>query len=302
MKKKILIIMVCILFLFGFSLLLYPLAANQWNVYRQNLLISSYDQVADSLEEEEFVKEWEKAESFNDALGENDIYAETPEEGEENQAEITYQEVLNIAGNGVMGYLSIPKIDVKLAIYHGTGDDVLRTGVGHLSGTNLPTGGKGTHAVLAAHRGFPGAKLFTDLDRLEKGDEFYIHVLDEVHAYKVDRILPMVRKDDRQTLEEACRAEEGKDHVTLLTCTPYGTNSHRLLVRGERIEGRGMGGEKKTAGTVLEFVGEAANNVYILYASVGGLVTLLIIVFMCRIGSWEKKEKKVTDPNLEFKE
>ena len=143
-----------------------------------------------------------------------------------------YWKVLNVEDNGVMGYLSIPKINIKLAIYHGTGDDVLQTGVGHLNGTKLPIGGESNHAVLAAHRGLPSARLFTDIDQMEAGDKFYIHVLDEVLAYQVDQILPMVDKDDHETLQNALKIEDGKDQVTLFTCTPYGVNSHRLLVRG----------------------------------------------------------------------
>lgn len=296
MKRKILVIIVCILFLFGLSLLLYPLAANQWNVYRQRALISHYEQAAGHLKEEDFAREWAKAKSFNDALGENEIYAQMGTDYPD------YQDVLNIAGGGVMGYLTIPKIDVKLAIYHGTGEDVLRTGVGHLSGTKLPTGGAGMHSVLAAHRGFPGAKLFTDLDQLENGDEFYIHILNEVHTYRVDQILPMVEKNDRQTLEEACRIEEGKDYITLLTCTPYGTNSHRLLVRGERVEERKGGVEEETAGTGPEVVGETAQKMYVLYAAVGGLVTIFSVILMYRVGKRKKKEQKVSERNLEFKE
>ena len=126
-------------------------------------------------------------------------------------------------------------VNIRLAIYHGTGNDVLQTGVGHLNGTKLPIGGESNHTVLAAHRGLPSAKLFTDIDQMEIGDKFYIHVLDQVLAYQVDQILPMVDKDDHETLDDAMKIEDGKDQVTLFTCTPYGVNSHRLLVRGTRV-------------------------------------------------------------------
>ena len=141
-----------------------------------------------------------------------------------------YWSLRNAAGDGVMGYIAIPKINVKLASYHGTSDDILQTGVGHLDGTKLPIGGESTHCVLAAHRGLPSARLFTDIDQLEKGDRFYIHVLDEVLAYEVDQIYDMVDKDDMETLESAMSIVDGEDHVTLFTCTPYGVNTHMSLI------------------------------------------------------------------------
>ena len=176
-----------------------------------------------------------------------------------------------------MGYLSIPKINIKLAIYHGTGDDVLQTGVGHLNGTKLPIGGESNHAVLAAHRGLPSARLFTDIDQMEAGDKFYIHVLDEVLAYQVDQILPMVDKDDHETLQNALKIEDGKDQVTLFTCTPYGVNSHRLLVRGTRVP---YNGEEEVTGSVADTMLHAIQNYYMLYLLLGIAITVLIIVIM----------------------
>ena len=146
-----------------------------------------------------------------------------------------YNQVLNVNRDGIMGYLSIPEINLKLAIYHGTSDDVLQTGIGHMNGSKLPIGGESTHCVLAAHRGLPSAELFTNIDQLQTGDKFYIHVLDQVLAYKVDQILPMVDKNDQKTLKEALSIHEGQDEVSLFTCTPYGVNSHRLIVRGHRV-------------------------------------------------------------------
>ena len=176
-----------------------------------------------------------------------------------------------------MGYLSIPKINIKLSIYHGTSDEVLQTGIGHLNGTKLPIGGESTHSVLAAHRGLPSARLFTDIDQLKKGDKFYIHVLDETLAYQVDQILDMVDKDDTETLEKALQIEEGKDQVTLFTCTPYGVNSHRLLVRGTRVP---YEGEEEVSSTPVDTMLEAVQNYYMLYLILGLSVTLLIILFM----------------------
>ena len=188
-----------------------------------------------------------------------------------------YWQVLNIAGDGVMGYLSIPKIDVKLSIYHGTSDEVLQTGIGHLDGTALPIGGESTHSVLAAHRGLPSARLFTDVDQLQEGDKFYIHVLDEVLAYQVDQILDMVDKDDHETLEAALQTEEGKDYVTLFTCTPYGVNSHRLLVRGVRVP---YNGEEDVEPTAAESMLQSIQDYYMLYLILGLAVTFLVILLL----------------------
>ena len=232
MKKKISAILFGLLFLVGFGILVYPTVSNQWNTYRQSQLISNYQSVVQDMTPEDFTQEWERAEAFNATITQNNLYSDVFGESTTDLQSTEYWKILNEAGDGIMGYLSIPKINIKLAIYHGTADDVLQTGVGHLNGTKLPIGGESTHCVVAAHRGLPSAKLFTDIDQLRNGDKFYIHVLDQVLAYEVDQILPMVDKDDHETLENALKIEEGKDQVTLFTCTPYGVNSHRLLVRG----------------------------------------------------------------------
>ena len=177
-----------------------------------------------------------------------------------------------------MGYITIPKINIKLSIYHGTSDEVLDTGVGHLNGTKLPIGGEGNHSVLSAHRGLPSAKLFTDIDQLGRGDRFYLHILNEDLAYEVDRVLPMVDKDDYDALEEALKVEEGQDYVTLFTCTPYGVNSHRLLVRGHRIP---YDGELES--TPVESMVQAIQNYYMLYLLLGLGVTALVILLMRRV-------------------
>lgn len=215
MKKKISAILFGLLFLVGFGILVYPTVSNQWNTYRQSQLISNYQSVVQDMTPEDFTQEWEKAEAFNATITQNNLYSDVFGESTTDLQNTEYWKILNEAGDGVMGYLSIPKINIKLAIYHGTADDVLQTGVGHLNGTKLPIGGESTHCVVAAHRGLPSAKLFTDIDQLRNGDKFYIHVLDQVLAYEVDQILPMVDKDDHETLENALKIEEGKDQVTL---------------------------------------------------------------------------------------
>ena len=290
MKKKIPGIIFGLMFLIGFGILVYPTVADQWNTYRQSRLISSYERTISDMEPEDFSAEWEKAQAFNDTLTQNSIYGDVFGEEDQELEDTDYWQVLNVGGDGVMGYLSIPKINIKLSIYHGTSDEVLQTGVGHLNGTKLPIGGENTHSVLAAHRGLPSARLFTDIDQLEKGDMFYIHVLDETLAYQVDQILDMVDKDDHETLEKALQIEEGKDQVTLFTCTPYGVNSHRLLVRGTRVP---YTGEEAAASTPVDTMLEAVQNYYMLYLILGLAITLLIILLMrFLMGSGRKKGRK----------
>ena len=290
MKKKIPGIIFGLMFLIGFGILIYPTVADQWNTYRQSRLISSYERTINEMEPEDFTAEWEKAQAFNDTLTQNSIYGDVFGEEDQKLEDTDYWQVLNVGGDGVMGYLSIPKINIKLSIYHGTSDEVLQTGVGHLNGTKLPIGGESTHSVLAAHRGLPSARLFTDIDQLEKGDMFYIHVLDETLAYQVDQILDMLDKDDHETLEKALQIEEGKDQVTLFTCTPYGVNSHRLLVRGTRVP---YTGEEDAAATPVDTMLEAVQNYYMLYLILGLAITLLIILLMkFLMGSGRKKGRK----------
>ena len=290
MKKKLPGILFGLMFLVGFGILIYPTVADQWNTYRQSRLISSYENRIRKMEPEDFTAQWEKARAFNDTLIQNSIYGDVFGEEDQELEDTDYWQVLNVGGDGVMGYLSIPKINIKLSIYHGTSEEVLQTGVGHLNGTKLPIGGESTHSVLAAHRGLPSARLFTDIDQLEKGDMFYIHVLDETLAYQVDQILDMVDKDDHETLEKALQIEEGKDQVTLFTCTPYGVNSHRLLVRGTRVP---YTGEEEAAVTPVDTMLEAVQNYYMLYLILGLAITLLIILLMrFLMGSGRKKGRK----------
>ncbi len=285
--RKLANILFGLLFLAGFGILAYPTISDQWNTYRQSKLISSYDNAVAELEPEDFSREWELARNFNDSLQANNLYGDVfGLADDESIRDTEYWNVLNIAQDGIMGYLSIPKINIRLAVYHGTSEDVLQTGIGHLGGTKLPIGGESTHSVVAAHRGLPSARLFTDADQLEKGDRFYIHILDEVLAYEVDRILPMVDKDDTETLGEALSIEEGQDYVTLFTCTPYGVNSHRLLVRGTRVP---YSGEEEVTG-ITETMLSAVRNYYMLYLLLGLSVTILIISVMRLMFRRRKKE------------
>lgn len=220
-----------LIFLIGAGILFYPTVSDLWNNYRNQQLISEYTEVVETMESEDFSEIWAEAREYNAQHTVNTILDAFDEEEGDYVLSHPYDQVLNPTGNEIMGYLEIPKISVKLAIYHGIGTEALENGCGHIEGTSLPIGGVGTHSVLSAHRGLPSAKLFTDLDQLEIGDLFYITVLDEKLAYKVDQILTVLPEET-----EDLAIEEDKDLVTLVTCTPYGVNSHRLLVRGERTE------------------------------------------------------------------
>lgn len=287
MKKKLSGILFGLLFLTGFGILVYPTVSNQWNTYRQSRLISDYEKVVSDMKPEDYTEEWEAAREFDSTLVQNNIYGDVFGSDDTQIEDTDYWKVLNVAEDGVMGYLSIPKINVRLAIYHGTAENVLQTGIGHMNGTSLPIGGESTHSVLAAHRGLPAARLFTDIDQMQQGDMFYIHVLDETLAYQVDQILDMVEKDDHETLEDALQIQEGKDQVTLFTCTPYGVNSHRLLVRGTRVP---YSGEEETENTPVDSMLRAIQNYYMLYLILGLAVTLLVILIMKFL--FDRKNKK----------
>ena len=277
MKRKCSGILFALMFLLGFGILVYPTIADQWNTYRQSHLISNYVEVVEKMEEEDFSEFWEAARNFNQNIKENKLYEDVFGLEDSDMKDTEYWKVLNLAGDGIMGYISIPKINIKLAIYHGTAEDVLQTGVGHLGGTKLPIGDESSHAVLAAHRGLPSARLFTDIDQMKKGDMFYIHIFNETFAYQVDQISDMIDKDDTEALQEALAVKEGEDKVTLFTCTPYGVNSHRLLVRGTRVP---YNGEEHVEMTIPETMVQSVQNYYMIYLILGISITLLAIVIM----------------------
>ncbi len=226
-----------LVFLSGLVVLLYPAFSDWWNSRVQSRAIVNYDAVVADLSQEDYDAEFARADAYNEALGRlsSPLVNYDRLEG--------YEDILNAAGNGIMGYIEIPAIDVKLPIYHGTSDAVLNVAVGHLEGTSLPVGGKSVHCVLSGHRGLPSAKLFTNLDKLAEGDTFTITVLNRLLTYEVDQIL-VVEPEETEELAVV----EGEDYVTLLTCTPYGINTHRLLVRGRRIENAAEAGTDRTAG------------------------------------------------------
>ena len=225
-SNRLVTVLLVLALLAGICLLLYPTVSDYWNSLHQTRAIVSYAEEVAGLNPDLYAGLWEDAQSYNRRLAESDTcYYLT----EEQKAE--YGQLLNLSGNGIMGCIEIPSIDCVLPIYHGTEESALQTAVGHLEWTSLPTGGEGTHCVLSGHRGLPSAKLFTNLDRLAVGDVFMLRVLDEVLTYEVDQILIVEPQD-----VSALRIEPDKDLCTLVTCTPYSVNTHRLLVCGHRIE------------------------------------------------------------------
>lgn len=228
MKKKgnFITPLLIMILLAGLSLLLYPAASNYWNSFHQTRAIAGYWEEVANMDTETYDRLWREANAYNASLlTRSNAYLLSGEQKAE------YARLLDVSGQGIMGYIEIPEINVSLPIYHGTEDSVLQVAVGHLDWTSLPVGGESSHCVLSGHRGLPSAKLFTNLDKLQEGDTFALRVLDEILTYEVDQIL-IVEPQDTDALE----IEEGKDYCTLVTCTPYGINTHRLLVRGHRMD------------------------------------------------------------------
>lgn len=232
-------ILLCVFFL-GICLLLYPTVSDCWNSFHQSRAIATYVEAVEAIEPEEYEKMIVCAEEYNETLVENPGRWILTEEQQE-----IYQNLLNATGTGMIGYLEIPKLNISLPVYHGTSEAVLQVAVGHIAGSSLPTGEEGTHCVLSGHRGVPSAKLFTNLDEMKEGDVFVVHVLNQTLTYEVGQIR-VVEPEDLSALE----IEEGKNLCTLVTCTPYGVNTHRLLVRGERIEAMASESEPIKAETV----------------------------------------------------
>lgn len=226
MRNKLTTILLVLAFFAGLSLLLYPTVSDYWNSLHASQAVADYAENVRNLEAENYEQVLQDAKSYNQMLS----YKQTTFALSEEEKE-AYDALLDISGTGVMGYIEIPTVNISLPVYHGTEDAVLQIAVGHLEWSSLPVGGESTHCVLSGHRGLPSAKLFTNLDKLVAGDKFIMRVLDEVLTYEVDQIL-IVEPTDVSTL----MIEAGKDLCTLVTCTPYGINSHRLLVRGHRIE------------------------------------------------------------------
>ena len=270
MKKHISTIIAILVFITGLSLLLYPTVSNYWNSLYQTRVVANYSDTMAKMNGQDKQAAIDAASNYNSSLVTN-AGRFTPGDSELS----LYKSLLNADGTGMMGYIVIPEIQCKLAIYHTVDDSVLQVGVGHLEGSSLPVGGKSTHCVLSSHRGLPSAKLFTELDRLKKGDVFYLHVYDRVLTYEVDQIA-IVEPNDYGLLE----IEEGQDLCTLFTCTPYGINTQRLLVRGPRVE---------NALDESSLTSDAAKINSLVVASCVGVVILSIGFMIRRAMRWKEK-------------
>lgn len=227
LKKNLVNLLLIAMMLMGAGLIAYPTFSDYWNSFHQSYAISNYAETVANIDDTEYREVLAEAYAYNDDL----LHVSGDRWVLDHTRKAEYETVLNIGGTGVMGYIEIDKIRCTLPIYHGTEDAILQTAIGHIEGSSVPVGGESTHCVLSGHRGLPSARLFTDLDRLEIGDTFVIRTLDEILQYEVDQIL-IVEPADLSSLD----IEEGKDLCTLITCTPYGVNTHRLLVRGHRVE------------------------------------------------------------------
>ena len=272
MKKRVVKIILIIGFIAGLAISLYPLVSNMYAKRSQMDVINEYQkEVADS-DEEKIAQEKELALTYNRKLNQTVILSDPFDPNAISMADEQYYEILNFTNDGVMGYIKIPRIGVNLPIYHGTDQEHMLKGVGHLVGTSLPIGGVDSHAVLSAHSGLSSADLFTNLVDLEKGDLFYIYVLDEVLAYEVNNI-----KVVKPTETDDLRITKGEDYVTLVTCTPFGINSHRLLVRGHRVE-YNPDDEKKEATKSNDDIW-FKEYIKSIISGVGVIVVILVIVF-----------------------
>lgn len=263
-------------FIIGLCVLLYPTVSDYINSIHQTRAVAGYQEAVKELDEEDYKEMWAAAADFNKELAESGNTLKLTEQQKEE-----YMKLLDPAGTGMMGYLEIESIDVDLPFYHGTEDTVLQVGAGHLEGSSLPVGGESTHCVLSGHRGLPSATLLSDLDKLEEGDIFLLHVLDQTLAYEVDQIRIVLPEET-----DDLKIEQGKDYCTLVTCTPYGVNTHRLLVRGHRVD---------YTEPLADNVGEDAVQIDpVLVAPVLAAPLLLILLILLIVNPFQKRRRKKT--------
>lgn len=275
MKKHLSTIILVLVLVLGLGIMLYPTVSDWWNSFHQTRAIASYSDAVATMDNEIYDQLWQEAEAYNAALAQKaNPYFFT----EEDQA--LYDSTLNVSGTGIMGYIDIPEIKCTLPIYHGTSEAVLQVGVGHIEGSSLPVGGEGTHCVLSGHSGLPSAVLFTHLEDLDIGDLFTLQIMDETLTYEVDRfnrVLP--HEMDLLTIEE------GKDSCTLVTCTPYGVNSHRLLVHAHRVA-------NESATAHIRVTADAVRIDPILVSPAAAAPMLLLLFLWLMFGGGKKKPKK----------
>ena len=276
MRKHLSTIILFFILFLGIGILAYPTFSDYWNSLHQSRAIASYTEAVANVSKEDYSKDWDAAAAYNADVAKDDNRWMPEEESTQR-----YTSLLNITGSGIMGYIEIPDIKVSLPIYHGTDDAVLQIAIGHIEGSSLPTGGAGTHCVVSGHRGLPSAKLFTDLDKMELGDIFIIRVLDEIMTYEVDQVL-IVEPYDLSALS----IDPKQDYVTLVTCTPYGINTHRMLVRGHRIEN-----VKESVAIRVVADAEQISTQLVAIIMAAPLLLLLFIVMMIRTGRQNRRKR-----------
>lgn len=284
MKKRLSSILICCIFLLGLGIMLYPMISNIYSEHNQIQTINNYEKVIGDMNDNEIQEAIELARKYNKRLIGNVTLTDPFDVELQKELDSEYEHLLNIDGDGIMGHVNIPEINVNLPIYHGTSEEVLQKGVGHLENTSLPVGGEDTHTVLSGHTGLPSAELFNNLSELEEGDEFYLHILGEVLAYKIDQIKVVEPQETSDLL-----IDPTKDYATLVTCTPYGVNSHRLLVRGTRIPYvENMENEQitTTSGKAREWLSEYVNVLVV------GISTILVVVASIWLISIKKRKNE----------
>ncbi len=261
-----------VFFLIGLSIWLYPVLSNVWNEYRAKQLITQYNETVSSGESADYEAERQRARAYNAGL----VGGSVPDAFavRDGIVDEEYESLLDVTGTGIMGYIEIPVIQVSLPIYHYTTDESLQKGIGHLNGSSLPVGGEGTHAVLTGHRGLPSAKLFSDLNLLEEGDFFYLKILDETLVYEVDQIQTVLPEET-----DSLAVSPDEDLCTLITCTPYGINTHRLLVRGHRVSAEEV--DTDTAPEIRVGKQNSTRNLQLL-STVGGVLIAVIVIYILK--------------------
>ena len=275
MRKRITTVVLIVILLTGLSLLLYPSVSDYWNSLHQSRAVIAYAGDVADIDDEEYGRLWSEAVSYNQELaGSGMLWTMTEEEAER------YNSILNVGASGMMSFIEIPKIGCSLPVYHGTDETVIQTSVGHIPGSSLPVGGESTHCILSSHRGLPSARQFTDLDKLSEGDEFLIRTLDETLTYEVDQIR-VVEPSDLSSLQIV----EGMDYCTLVTCTPYGINTHRLLVRGRRVD------TIDTARTRVPADAVQLDTMMVAPFVAAPLILLLVIILLISTGRRQSRRK-----------
>ena len=275
MRRKLGNILLTLAFVVGIGLIAYPTFSDWWNNFHQTRAIAGYMSQVANMDKEEFDRMWAEAEAFNEYLSKKQGRFSLTEEEKK-----TYNSILDVTGTGIMGYIDIPSIKISLPIYHGTDEAILQIAIGHIEGTSFPIGGEGTHSAVSGHRGLPSAKLFTDIDKLQAGDKFLLQILDRTLTYEVDQIR-IVLPQELQDLE----IDPYQDYCTLITCTPYGVNTHRLLVRGHRVDNDNTDATRVTA-DAMRF-----EPVIVAPLVAAPILFILLIILLVSTSKWNRQRK-----------